>query len=582
VPRRTVTVFTFLALPLLAPGAGCLPEGDPGVGEALVSQRGLGGLLFAKGPATATGGLLYSHRGLALGPPDGSDRGYYGPPEDLYFIKAGAAPHRLLQDYAGPAQWDATGRLYIGRGLDYRSDPATHWNGSTHELWRFELDTLASLPLGRMLDVEVSEPRTRVYYRTLDFQGMLRTLDDQEFPLGRVEDARFVGNDLYYVEAGALKRLREPGEPPVTLMSGSIDTFRVLGRGKGHALLETRSAGNVGRIALIDTTSDAQARVLGASGWLGDPALSTDGGKLAWMERATEERGTLRILDLPAGTEAGIDLALPPRPPPPRFASRSGAPDPAIPAGELPRPEIDVRLEFRPGSDELWCFFSRELRVFAADGKVRTFPLEDQGLLGPGPPVFVDRDRFNRFYFTSYSPGSSRDRPRTTRFSSDGRFWTLVRGGEGHLGEADRPDDASTIRVFAEDEYDRSLLDLEPGRRVAFWAAESGGRRTLFLADLEPRQLRVVARNVGTVQIGRSRAVVLAPGLSRFDGGPGDLSVVDLETGAANRLAQNVTSFALDPACTGCDPTEAGARLVYVVHARVPWKYDGLWSASLP
>jgi hypothetical protein len=47
-------------------------------------------------------------------------------------------------------------------------------------------------------------------------------------------------------------------------------------------------------------------------------------------------------------------------------------------------------------------------------------------------------------------------------------------------------------------------------------------------------------------------------------------------------LAQNVTGFALPPVCPGCDATGPGASVVYVVHARIPFKYDGLWRLELP
>lgn len=70
--------------------------------------------------------------------------------------------------------------------------------------------------------------------------------------------------------------------------------------------------------------------------------------------------------------------------------------------------------------------------------------------------------------------------------------------------------------------------------------------------------------------------------LGSSPGAPGELAVVDLSTGAETRLARNVTGFALAPACAGCDRTDPGAWFAYVVHARVPWKYDGLWSGSLP
>ena len=47
-------------------------------------------------------------------------------------------------------------------------------------------------------------------------------------------------------------------------------------------------------------------------------------------------------------------------------------------------------------------------------------------------------------------------------------------------------------------------------------------------------------------------------------------------------IGQNVSQFALLNGCPTCDPVAAGTRLAYTVHARVPWKYDGLWVGELP
>jgi hypothetical protein len=57
--------------------------------------------------------------------------------------------------------------------------------------------------------------------------------------------------------------------------------------------------------------------------------------------------------------------------------------------------------------------------------------------------------------------------------------------------------------------------------------------------------------------------------------------LIDLDTGAETLLAQNVSEFAL-PTCAGCDPTAPGTPFAYVVQARVPWRYEGLWTGELP
>ena len=47
-------------------------------------------------------------------------------------------------------------------------------------------------------------------------------------------------------------------------------------------------------------------------------------------------------------------------------------------------------------------------------------------------------------------------------------------------------------------------------------------------------------------------------------------------------IGQNVSQFALLTGCPTCDPVAPGTRLAYTVHARVPWKHDGLWLGELP
>ena len=88
--------------------------------------------------------------------------------------------------------------------------------------------------------------------------------------------------------------------------------------------------------------------------------------------------------------------------------------------------------------------------------------------------------------------------------------------------------------------------------------------------------------------VGRRGMLALVTGTAVQDAGslsPGKL-VLAINDGAApgpvQVLADNVTQFAVVTGCAGCDPIQAGNRLAYLVHARVPWKYDGLWMADLP
>jgi hypothetical protein len=93
--------------------------------------------------------------------------------------------------------------------------------------------------------------------------------------------------------------------------------------------------------------------------------------------------------------------------------------------------------------------------------------------------------------------------------------------------------------------------------------------------------LRPLAQHLGPGRSAGSRAVTIVDKLNQW-WAPGTLMSYDLATGAGTPLAHNVTQLALAPPCPACDVTAPGAQLLYVVQARVPHRYDGLWRATLP
>jgi hypothetical protein len=573
----TVTVFTMLAL-----GTGCLPEGEPGVGEPLVAARSLSGPVLTRPAAGAAWAVLYGRRGSTPRTPPSLPQQLFDstPPEELYFLTSASGPRRLLDDYAGPAQWDAEGRLYLQREQiqSYDRDGGDYW--TSFELWRFALLDLSATGLGRVRAADLSPGGTRLLYEPARDRRVLRALtasgDEREQVLENCPQARFLGEDLYYLQGGSLWRLRAPDEPPVLVLPGPLSSFPLVGMAAGRAVLLTQGPGAVWQVVLIQTAADdPAARVLTSGPRLSGPVLSPDGGRVAWLERAAPERGLVRIVDLASLVETAVELPLPPPPAP-------GVPDPPIPPRpQRPAPEIHAQMEFRPGSDELWCFLPQAVSVVAGDGQVRTYPVPGSSPRGHDVGDFVDTHRF--LDLPERSPLVLEQTPRTSRFSADGRLWTrLGEDGEGHLGQADRPGTSETVLLFSKNSFHRRLLEVVPGQRAVFWLEEHD-RRDLYLLDLDTRSTRLLARDVADARLGARRAVVRSRVVGRREtAGPADLSIVDYATGQERELARNVTSFDLLPACLGCDPTAPGARLVYVVHARIPWKHDGLWGGPLP
>jgi hypothetical protein len=574
---RNVTVFTTLVVV-----ASCLPEGEAGIGERLVFERGLGGPHFVGSRRSGDGplaGMLYSRRHLGPSPPpeEGAGRRFSGPLEDLFFLASGGLPQRLIEHYAGPVRWDATGRLYVQREQLHRYEPETRRSYTSFELWRFELPTLASTRLGRVLEAELSAAGERLLYQTDQQRWVLQTIDDRQLALEGAQRAQLVGEEVYFLRAGALVRARDPDEPPATVAAGPFSRYRVIASAGGRTVFEASGeTGGPQRLLVSSGAADPAARVVASGAALAGPVLSAEGRRLAWLERVSSEQGRVRILDLQAGTETAAELPLPAPPtwPPPAFSG------PALPEPEPPVVrEVAADMEFRPAHDELWVFLARQVCVLDGAGGLRTFGVP--GLVESGDPAaeFVDPERLEQDGSGRYGGPPSTGR---SRFSADGRFWTVVRGNsEGHLGDADEPGSDSTLLLFRDDEHQRSLLEVSPGRWAAFFSASAFSRSDLYLVDLPQRATRLLATNVTSMRFGRDRVVLLSRALGS-SGGPGDLNVIDLATGTETLLARNVTSFAAAPACDGCDPTAPGARLLYVVHARVPWKHDGLWRGTLP
>ena len=570
---RLGLVFTTLGC-----AGGCLPEGEAGVGQALLSLRGLGDLAFTLTPGGDRPGVLYSQRQLALGTPLPSDPTgmvYGNAPEDLFLLEEGAPPQRLLDDYQAPLHWDAAGRLYVQRGFRFEHDPQKSWTGSTFELWRFALGGAPPLSLGRVSRALHASLGTRLVYERPGGEWTLRTLEDRAFPLPPLEEPHFLDEDLYFLQDDALMWLREPDQPPTHILS-DVWTYEIVGRANGRTVLRVRSESGPDGVALIPDASPSNADVLTRNALAG-PVFSRDGRQLAWIERVANDRGVARLLDLDLLAETHIELPLPP--PPPRPARSEPEPPPGV---SLPRGPLSGDLEFRPSGDELWCFFEAQVSVIGADGTVRSYPASTRRDHHRYAARFVDPEVFD-YDYSDGVPRSGAERRRASRFTADGRFVTVTRGnGETYLADADQPDAETAIRIFGAEDYPRDLLEVAPGRWVAFWSSPSFADRDLYLVDLEKGASRLLVGAAKRVAFGRSRAVVLARVLGSSPGAPGELAVVDLSTGAETRLARNVTGFALAPACAGCDRTDPGAWFAYVVHARVPWKYDGLWSGSLP
>jgi hypothetical protein len=117
---------------------------------------------------------------------------------------------------------------------------------------------------------------------------------------------------------------------------------------------------------------------------------------------------------------------------------------------------------------------------------------------------------------------------------------------------------------------------------MVVWTTTGGNKTDVHLYDAELMVRRQTLRDVRRLLFGDRRLLSLGHGVVHDDYAPSDLDLIDLPSDQVQRIAGNVTEFLHLPACPTCDPTAPGAGLAYVANARVPWKHDGLWMATLP
>jgi hypothetical protein len=221
-----------------------------------------------------------------------------------------------------------------------------------------------------------------------------------------------------------------------------------------------------------------------------------------------------------------------------------------------PEPLSRFQPVWRPGHDELWLLMANEVWGWKAGGRLMKLYGEAATIYGPDQSLFT----------------------------GDGRFWYWIPPG---VGEGEK------VRVFlrsADDPgYEPLLLNpqgtglanarsLADGRLVVEAWISDQKRNDIYLVDPVARTSRALASTGNVVAIGRERVLAL---LHWVTGGSGDLTMIDLATGAHTRLAENVYSVAVDGSASG-DLLAPGTRVGYLVRNRIASPFDGLWVTALP
>jgi hypothetical protein len=539
---------------------GCLPEGGPGVGRQVVAERGLADVTFSRERTDGPGGYLLFTRPSATTGAAADELA-----RDLYLVARDGGETRLRAERL-PAQvrsiyfWDSGGRLYLHRDVQRRASPRRDVPAEvSYELIELEPVMGQQTSFGRSRLERMSPSRSRMFYQRPDGAGLLRELPQgTERPAGAaIRQSMFIGEDLFLVESNRLSRLAAGQEAPEVLLP-RVTAFRPVKTPEGQLVVRRPNADTRDEtLALVQLTADGTlASELTRTRPIGDPFVSPDGGRVAWASAGDPpEMVSMSVHDLSSGRLSRVGSF-------PTVDWKTATGEPRLP---------DVEILYRPGSTDVWFSLDATLTIVRATGLESVVrPVIIGNRIGPGR----SSDRL-----ADDQPSFSR-RARPAVFTADGLRW-IFEGGDGrtYLGNADAPQLGDGIAVSTIGSSP-DLLELGSGRRLAVWLTPGIDRADLHLLDLERGELRFLAQDVGATLFGAHRVLAIARKLGDRRA-TGDLVLVDLDTGTETLLAHNVSEFAVPP-CAGCDVTRAGAPFAYVVQARVPWRYEGLWTGELP
>jgi hypothetical protein len=219
-----------------------------------------------------------------------------------------------------------------------------------------------------------------------------------------------------------------------------------------------------------------------------------------------------------------------------------------------PEPILGFEPIWRPGHEELWLLMANDVWGWKPGG--RLMKVVDTAV------TIILSDR--------------------SLFTGDGRFWYSMQPGVGDkvqifLRSADDPG-YEPLLLNPKGTGLASVQSLADGRLVVEAWISDQKRNDIYLVDPVARTARALASTGNVVAIGRERVLAL---LHWVTGGSGDLTMIDLPTGAHTRLAENVYSVAVDGSASG-DLLAPGTRVGYLVRNRIASPFDGLWVTALP
>jgi hypothetical protein len=573
---RTSQVFSVAAGCFLL---ACLPVGNPPAGQHVIADRSLTGVYLSPSEQDGVPSNLLVTGPLRKFPSDSFYGNEYGPRDealsDLYAVPyvgisspapslAGWQPvvGDFLVSYrslvGGTIPTDSLGRLVFVQLILNANYPLL----DSLEIERVDLATRATESLGDSVELPngqyfaLSSGRTRVYSGGPENRTMC---DLQECFIAHLQSnsIAFVGEDFYYVDrisgsnsvpGGNLTRLKPyaPFAYPEVLLSstGTVSFEPILGDRAPQLLLSLATDTGDAPFALLDTDTLKTSSFPPEKGQAQFVSASSDGHWLAFMTTIAGADGSqpadhrLFIYDWTTGGYATVDSA------------RVGQ-------------TIGTVLEWRPGRAELW--FS-------------TLP-DGFGIWRPNTGLTTGQANLNPYVQAPDGQSSV--------FTRDGRHWFSTAVGHPSIIRVGSCDDATAplLQLNSEDTANTSHWETDDGRLlVGVWTID-GNRKDISLVDADAGTSRAIATAGHVVALGRTRALALLNWeISRATG---DLTLIDLASGAQTVLAQDVYDVAVDRGQSanvppGADALAPGTRVAFLTNNRLVSPWDGLWVASLP
>lgn len=559
--QARVGVVTSIAAILVVVAAGCLPRGEPPRGQQLVAGRDDRVILFQLGAAGAPARLLTLRSSAIPGPPNLPQGDV-----DVFVVSelATVAGQTRLEPLfenqvagdmrsGGPGfEMDARGRPFFLRAV---SDlPASPSDPAPLHFEKFRVDPTT----GARTNYGVIEG---VVERFLSVDGTLvlvghdsvfrvLDLDDRETLLPAASSAGFVGNDVYFITPDRdLFRLRGTDLAGASgLAAHDVDTFSSIDSARGILLLlERRPAGQAAPPArtILDPATATEIPVPGAT----EPSFNPP---------SVFPSPTGRFLLVQSFSDDG--------------AQGTTVYDRDMNTAETP-PNLNGVASWRPGQDELWFqtdmdtsnsvvwrWRPGEPPVHVTDGGLATsFGISQNIFLGA---PFID-------YTFAGAP-----------FTPDGEFW-LSNDPDGLVSLRSIDDLAST--PFALNVVGTGVsayVPLPDGRGISEVYTTYPFHCDISLVDPSQRTSTLLASTGYVVRVGATRILAL---LNWVKGSlSGDLTLIDLDTGAQTLLAENVFAVAVEEPTGQRDHLPPGVRVAYLVRNRIESPYDGLWLATLP